>query len=222
MGIGARLRIPWQASNSSSAFGSGFASSNPELSQAPVTQIELGNERSRVDFSDFTMSGVQSTGTTNSTAPVNSGAVFSSQDFEDKLMQFAVAELAGSGRMPPDEALIARAKEISGMEVWQAEATEADDSALLGRFKTQVMEKVKAILSGQDDNSPRQQVNMISSPPPASRTPERGMDTIDPGLLPALPPAGAGKARKSSILPLPTGVQVAISEQTLEEILRDI
>lgn len=203
--------MPWQ-------------SSDPDSSQAPVTHpTALGSGDSSVDFSDFPMSDVQSTGTTHSPVSVNSGAVFSSRGFEDQLMQFAVAELASSGRMPPDEALIARAKEISGMEVWQAEMTEADDPALLGKFKAVVVFKVKAVLGGQHAaHSPIPRTNTIASPAPAMRTPERGMDAIDPGLLPEPLPAGMETARKSRVSPLPPDVQVAISEQTLDEILRDI
>lgn len=213
VGIGVGLRMPWRSSSSGSSPGTGSASCNPELSQPP------GSGSFRV--SDFTTSGVPSTGTSSSTVPVNSGAVFSSRDFEDKLMQFAVAELAVSGRMPPDEALTARAKLISGIEAWQPETTEADDPALLGSFKTQVVDKVKAVLGGRDGNS--LQDSTISSPLPASRkTPERGMDTIDPALFPEPPPAGMATAKKSSISPLPANVQVAISEQTLDEILRNI
>lgn len=213
VGIGVGLRMPWRSSSSGSSSGTGSASCNPELSQPP------GSGSFRV--SDFTTSGVPSTGTSHSTVPVNNGAVFSSRDFEDKLMQFAVAELAVSGRMPPDEALTARAKLISGIEAWRPETTEADDPALLGSFKTQVVDKVKAVLGGRDGNS--LQDNTISSPLPASRkTSERGMDTIDPALLPELPPAGMATAKKSSISPLPANVQVAISEQTLDEILRNI
>ncbi|ROW09668.1 hypothetical protein VMCG_02273 [Cytospora schulzeri] len=222
IGIWTGLRSPWHGSGSSS--GPGFASSSPALSQVPVAHPTApGSGESSLDFGEFAMSGVQSTGTINSPSSVNSGAVFSNQDLADKLMQFAVAELASSGRMPPDEAIIARAKEISGMEIWQAETTEADDPVLLGRFKALVVHKVKAVLGGgQDDNSPRQQVNLISSPPPVSHTPERGMDAIDPGLLPDLPPGNMGTAKKTSISPLPADVQVAITEQTLDEILRNI
>ncbi|KUI55189.1 hypothetical protein VP1G_02504 [Cytospora mali] len=217
--VGSGLQMPWQSS------GSGSAASNSALPQAATTfPTALGSVNLSADFSDISaMPGVQHTGIVNNPGLSNSGAVFSSQEFEDKLLQFAVAEIASSGRMPPDEALIAKAKEISGMEVWQAETTAADDPVLLGRFKNLVVDRVKAVLGGQDDNSPRPGISMISPSPPAARkTPERGMDAIDPGLLPDLPPADVKTANKSSISPLPPDVQVAISEQTLDEILRDI
>lgn len=108
------------------------------------------------------------------------------------------------------------------MEVWQAEATEADDPALLGRFKAQVVVNIKAVLGGQHDNSPRPRTNTIATPAPEVRTPERGMDAVDPGLLPELSLAGMETAQKSRVSPLPPAMQVAISEQTLDEMIRDI
>lgn len=177
---------------------------------------------------DFNMFNSHSYGN-SSTVSSNPGAVFSSQDFEDKLMQFAVAEVATSGRMPADEALIARAKEILGFEVWQAETTPADDPELLGRFKVLVVDRVRTVLGDPGDSSHSNHSNKnsspmvptISSPPPTTHHSERGMDAIDPGLLPDLPPAGAD-AKKNSVSPLPGDVQVAISEARLEEILREI
>lgn len=177
---------------------------------------------------DFNMFNSHSYGNSSMSVSSNPGAVFSSQDFEDKLMQFAVAEVATSGRMPADEALIARAKEILGFEVWQAETTPADDPDLLGRFKVLVVDRVRTVLGDPGDSnhsnknsSPMLPTSTISSPPPTTHHSERGMDAIDPGLLPDLPPAGAD-AKKNSVSPLPGDVQVAISEARLEEILREI
>ncbi|KAK7721421.1 hypothetical protein SLS64_001717 [Diaporthe eres] len=175
---------------------------------------------------DFNMINSHSYGNSSMSVSSNPGAVFNSQDFEDKLMQFAVAEVATSGRMPADEALIARAKEILGFEVWQAETTPADDPELLGRFKVLVVDRVKTVLGdpGDSNHSNKNSSPMmptISSPPPTTHHSERGMDAIDPGLLPDLPPAGAD-AKKNSVSPLPGDVQVAISEARLEEILREI
>lgn len=224
--VGSRLRKPWQGTGTSpgSDTNSRFTSPHPAMPQAPVTHTDARESGELIAaFGDFSaMSGVQSTRETFEPGLVNSGAVFSSQDFEDKLLHFAVAEAACSGRAPADEALKAKAKEISGMEVWQAETTEADDPALLVRFKALVVGKVRAVLSGQDDNSPRSWVSTITSPSPAARTPERGMDAIDPGLLPDLSPAVMGAVEESSISLLPVNVHVAISEQRLDEILRDI
>lgn len=78
------------------------------------------------------------------------GGVFANRDFEDKLMQFAVSEVASSGRLPPDDAIRARAKELSGFEVWQVAPTPVDDPVLLTRFKTLVVDKVKAVLGDPD------------------------------------------------------------------------
>lgn len=174
------------------------------------------------------MFNTHSFGNSSMSVSSNPGAVFSSQDFEDKLIQFAVAEVATSGRMPADEALTARAKEILGFEVWQAETTPADDPELLGRFKVLVVDRVRTVLGDPGDsnhsnhsNSPMLRTSTISSPPPTTHHSERGMDAIDPGLLPDLPPAGAD-AKKNSVSPLPGDVQVAISEARLDEILREI
>lgn len=177
---------------------------------------------------DFNMFNTHSYGNSSMSVSSNPGAVFSSQDFEDKLMQFAVAEVATSGRMPADEALTARAKEILGFEVWQAETTPADDPDLLGRFKVLVVDRVRTVLGdpgdsnhGNKNNSPMLPTSTIPSPPPTTHHSERGMDAIDPGLLPDLPPAGAD-AKRSSVPPLGGDVQVAISEARLDEILREI
>lgn len=159
----------------------------------------------------------------------DAGTVFASKNFEEKLLQFAVAEVASSGRMPPDEAIQAKAKEISGLEVWQAETTPADDPTLLAGFKQLVVDKVKAVLGAHEDRPAR-----LSSPPyqqpPASSIlspshipmTERGMDAIDPGLLPALDPAIAMSKTETQILPNTPVVHVAISEKRLEEIIGEI
>lgn len=148
------------------------------------------------------------------------GAVFASRDFEDKLVQFAVAEVASSGRMPADEAIRARAKEISGLEVWQAQPTPADDPVLLAKFKVLVVDKVKAVLGGHDEGSINDKPQTSTVSPVVGHTPGRGLDAIDRGLLPALEP-GAGVKRSGSS-PLPPDVQVAISEEKLDEILNEI
>lgn len=177
---------------------------------------------------EFNAFNTNSYGNSSMSMPTNSGAVFSNQDFEDKLMQFAVAEVATSGRMPADEALAARAKEILGFEVWQTETTPADDPDLLGQFKVLVVNRVRTVLGEPGDSnhsnknsSPMLPTGTLSSPPPTTHHSERGMDAIDPGLLPDLPPAGVD-AKKSSVSPLPRDVQVAITEARLEEILREI
>lgn len=214
---GTGLRNSWKASDSSSRFASPIQAL-PQASLAHPTALRSGDLNA-----DFTaMPGLQSSRPINKSLATDSGTVFDSQDFESKLMQFAVAEVASSGRMPADDAIKAKAMELSGMEVWQAETTAADDPVLLDRFKALVVDKVRAVLGGQDDNSPRPRVNTISMPLPAARTPERGLDAIDPGLLPDLPSPSTEPAKKSSISPLPADLQVAISEQRLEEILRDI
>ncbi|KAK7748862.1 hypothetical protein SLS53_000886 [Cytospora paraplurivora] len=215
--IGAGLRERWQGS------GSGFTPPGSLLPQAPVMHLAaLGNGDLSAGFSDNSaVLDTQNTGAIDNSRSSDNGAVFNSQEFETRLMEFAVAEVASSGRMPADEALTARAKEISGMEVWQAETTAADNPVLLGKFKALVVDRVREVLGGRDNNGPRPRINTVPSPPPAARTPERGMDAIDPGLLPDLPPAGMGTATKSNVSPLPQDVQVAISEQRLIEILRE-
>lgn len=215
--IGAGLRTRWQGS------GSDFTPPISLSPQAPVTHpAALGNGDPSAEFSDNSAAfDIKSTGEINNSNSSNNGAVFNSQEFEARLMDFAVAEVASSGRIPADEALIARAKEISGMEVWQAETTAADDPILLGKFKALVVDRVREVLGGRDNNGPRPRINTVPSPPPATRTPERGMDAIDPGLLPDLPPAGTGTATPSDVSPSTQEVQVAISEQRLFEILRE-
>lgn len=218
MGIGrvgsgswTRLQSPYSAS----------ASPKPAmLSHSPyMGQDTTGGSGLSTDFQLFNTPSYGNSGVTVSSNP---GAVFGNQEFEEKLMQFAVAEVATSGRMPADEALTARAKEILGFEVWQAEATPADDPELLGRFKVLVVEKVRSVLGkpGDRNSSPMLPTSTISSPPPTTHHSERGMDAIDPGLLPDLPPAGSD-GKKSSASPLPGDVQVAISEARLDEILRE-
>lgn len=159
-----------------------------------------------------------------------SGAIFASKDFEDRLIQFSVAEVASSGRMPPDEAIQAKAKEISGLEVWQAETTPADDPALLSRFKQLVVDKVKAVLGGHDERStkpfPQYQQPQVQPPSasmlsPSLPTPDRGMDAIDPGLLPDLEPRIGNVTQAQTKPPTPI-VHVAISEKRLEEIIGEM
>lgn len=196
------------------------------LDHAPFTTQNV-SEASGLDADLNNVFSTQDFGAMGVPAPSNPGAVFNNQDLEDKLMQFAVAEVATSGRMPADEALAARAKEILGFEVWQAETTPADDPNLLGRFKALVVDKVRTVLGGPGEsnydhkNSPRQTSSPISSPPHTTHHSERGMDAIDPGLLPDLPPASADR-KKSSAPPFQGDVQIAISEARLDEILRDI
>lgn len=158
----------------------------------------------------------------------NPGLVFASREFEDKLVQFAVSEVASSGRMPADEALQARAKEISGLEVWQAQPTPADDPVLLTGFKMMVVEKVKAVLGGHNDGAGRNQKQQQQQPQPQaagntghppSHVLERGLDAIDPGLLPALEPGmETGQSEISGALCAEV-VHVAISEKRLDEII---
>lgn len=159
-----------------------------------------------------------------------SGTVFASKYFEEKLIQFAVSEVASSGRMPPDEAIKAKAKEISGLEVWQAETTPADDPTLLIGFKQLVVDRVEAVLGTHEDRPAKpfaqyQHSQTQQSPAsilsPSIPTPDRGMDAIDPGLLPALDPATMSKTETQISPPTPV-VHVAISEKRLEEIIGEI
>lgn len=163
----------------------------------------------------------------------NPGLVFASREFEDKLVQFAVSEVASSGRMPADEALQARAKEISGLEVWQAQPTPADDPVLLAGFKMMVVEKVKAVLGGHNDgaghNQQQQKQQQQQQQPqpqaagntghPPSHVLERGLDAIDPGLLPALEPGMETSQSEISGALCAEVVHVAISEKRLDEII---
>lgn len=156
------------------------------------------------------------------------GLVFTNRTFEDRLVQFAVAEVATSGKLPVDEAIQARAKELSGLEVWEATATPVDDPVLLEKFKAMVVERVKAVLGGfNDQNSMRTSQeppsrsassmaarNGIRKKSPLSNAPDRGMDAIDPGLLPALEPELGAGANENE-------VQVAISESRLDEIITE-
>lgn len=131
------------------------------------------------------------------------GAVFASRDFEDKLVQFVESEVASSGRLPTDAAIQARARELAGFEVWQAAPTPADDPVLLAKLKTLAMDKVETVLDdvpmgtrGSSSSSSRKRRRRRSSATaqrayPAAPLPEhtpvqRGLDAIDPGLLPAL------------------------------------
>lgn len=144
----------------------------------------------------------------------DTGTVFANQEFEDKLLQFAVSEVASSGRMPPDEAIQARAKELSGFEVWQTAPTPADDPVLLAQFKKLVVDKVTAVLGGQEQDSGPVQSTQATMFPAIDHTPERGQDAIDPSLLPALDAGQEVTTRGTS----PT-VHVAISEKRLDEII---
>lgn len=157
----------------------------------------------------------------NASSLTNPGLVFVSRGFEDKLVQFAVSEVASSGRMPADEAIQARAKEVSGLEVWQAQPTPADDPILLSKFKMMVVDKVKAVLGGHDDGAMHQRPPAAAAHPPSRHTPERGLDAIDPGLLPALDPGiKTGKTEVSGGMRA-VDVQVAISEKRLDEIITE-
>lgn len=179
-----------------------------------------------------------------------SGIVFVSREFEDKLVQFAVAEVASSGRMPADEAIQARAKEISGLEVWQAQTTPAEDPVLLAKFKELVVNKVKAVLGGYSDGpSPPPTADIHKMPTSTTlpiaahhqhqHTPERGMDAIDLGLLPDLgtsespqksPRMVVNTARKNGPSPPPSSnnnkelpdFHVAISEAKLDEMIKEM
>ncbi|KAJ4407132.1 hypothetical protein N0V82_009976 [Gnomoniopsis sp. IMI 355080] len=144
----------------------------------------------------------------------DTGTVFASHEFEDKLLQFAVSEVASSGRMPPDEAIQARAKELSGFEVWQTALTPADDPVLLANFKKLVVDKVTAVLGSQEQGSGPVQKSQATTFPATDHTPERGQDAIDPGLLPALDAGEEVTTAGAS----PT-VHVAISEKRLDEII---
>lgn len=134
------------------------------------------------------------------------GAVFAHREFETKLVQFAVSEVASTGRMPPDEAIQARAKELAGFEVWQAATTPADDPVLLAGFKTLVVDKVKAVLGSSTVHR--------AATATATQAPGRGLDVIDPGLLQALD----GKSAAAETAP---AVYVALSESRLDEIIME-
>lgn len=142
------------------------------------------------------------------------GTVFANHEFEDKLVQFAVSEVASSGRLPPDEAIQARAKELSGFEVWQAAPTPADDPVLLAKFKKLVVEKVTAVLGDQGEGGGTVQRPQAVTFSAIDHTPERGQDAIDPSLLPALDSVKEVTTSETQ----PT-VHVAISEKRLEEII---
>lgn len=209
----ARIAKPW-SKDSSSFPGTSSAAPTPFTSTEPM-QIDSGPLPS-IDFGSVEAMDIQQR---------SRGTVFASQEFEDKLVQFAVSEVASSGRMPPDEAIQARAKELSGFEVWQTAPTPADDPLLLDKFKKLVVERVTAVLGGQDGASSSGggggggTVQSTHAGPaiPAKdhHTPERGQDAIDPGLLPAL--LDSDQAVTASIAsPI---VHVAISEKRLEEII---
>lgn len=152
------------------------------------------------------------------------GLVFADREFEQKLTQFAVSEVASSGRMPADRAIQARAKELSGLEVWQAQPTPADDPMLLSKFKLMVVDRVRAVLGAQGGGPTMDQhVPAASSALAHSRhTPDKGMDAIDPGLLPALDRTGE-RQRDSDAAngSVDTAVKIAITEERLDEIIND-
>lgn len=204
-GIGAGGENQWQDVNMS--LETSAPDSMASLTSAEPMQLDSGTLDGLVFGSIETM---------DATLFPNPGLVFASRDFEDKLVQFAVAEVATSGRMPADEAIRARAKELSGLEVWQAQPTPADDPVLLEKFKAMVVDKVRTVLGGGG----HQQRPQASTIPPLAHTPERGLDAIDPGLLPALGSVETGKGEGS-----PTsrddGVHVAISEERLDEIISE-
>lgn len=201
----ARRINPWRGT-ASSLQGPSPETMTPSLSAQPM-QIDDGPLPS-LDF--------------GSTVPLNmqrsdTGLVFASHELEDKLVQFAVSQVASSGRLPPDEAIQARAKELSGFEVWQAAPTPADDPVLLAKFKKLVVDKVKAVLGGQEEGiGAAAQRSHVAILPAMDHTPERGQDAIDPGLLPALD-SGA-KVTTSEISPT---VHVAITEKRLDEIIHE-
>ncbi|KAF3767439.1 hypothetical protein M406DRAFT_345452 [Cryphonectria parasitica EP155] len=136
----------WQQQNmTSTAFQNPVSAAIPSLASTQIMQMNNGG------LCDLAMSS--SVGAMELPLIPDPGAVFASREFENKLVQFAVAEVASSGRMPPDEAIQARAKEILGMEVWQAQTTPADDAVLLVKFKELVVNKVKAVLGGHNEVS---------------------------------------------------------------------
>lgn len=194
---------PW---SKTTAFpGASSAEPAPFTSAEPM-QID-GEPLPSLDFGSIEAMDIQQMGR---------GAVFASRDFEDKLVQFAVSEVASSGRMPPEEAIQARAKELSGFEVWQTAPTPADDPVLLEKFKKLVVEKVTAVLGGQDGASGGtvQRIHAGATMSAKDHTPERGQDVIDPGLLPALNTDQEVTTNIASPI-----VHVAISEKRLEEII---
>lgn len=202
-----RARIAKLWSKDTSFAGTSSAAPTSFMSTEPM-QID-GGPLPSIDFGSVEAMDIQQR---------QRGMVFASQDFEDKLVQFAVSEVASSGRMPPDEAIQARAKELSGFEVWQTAPTPADDPLLLGKFKKLVVERVTAVLGGQEGagggGSNAQSIHAGLAIPAKDHTPERGQDAIDPGLLPALDSNQAVTTSMASPI-----VHVAISEKRLEEII---
>lgn len=157
------------------------------------------------------------TATTTATA---TGTVFANRDLEAKLVQFAVSEVASSGRLPPDTAIQARARELWGFEVWQAAPTPVDDPVLLAQFKALVVDKVKAVLGDHEAGGgapAAQRTEALFVPSLDHARAERGLDAIDPGLLPTLDSnlEMTGAAKTS-----PT-VHVAVSEARLHEIISE-
>lgn len=192
-------------SKTASCPGTLSAGPTPFMSTEPM-QID-GGPLPSLDFGSIEAMDIQQ---------MERGTVFASRDFEDKLVQFAVSEVASSGRMPPDEAIQARAKELSGFEVWQTAPTPADDPVLLDKFKKLVVEKVTAVLGDQDGASGGtvQRIYAGTTISAKDHTPERGQDAIDPGLLPALNSDPGLTTNTASPI-----VHVAISEKRLEEII---
>lgn len=150
------------------------------------------------------------------------GLVLASKEFEDELIQFSVAMVASSGRMPPDETIKAKAKEISGQGIWQSETTPVDNPKLLTRFKQVVIDRVKTVLGAHDLQQqplkPFQQYLQHTQLQPSA---ERGMDAIDLGLLPALD-AGTKSVTETKVRSPKPVVHIAISEKRLEEIIGEI
>lgn len=207
------------AETSAGLFGSG-----------PTTTVYTSASAPQTSAIDSMMDFVASSEAIVDRPFLDSGTVFTNKDFEEKLVQFSVAEVASSGRMPPDESIKAKAKEISGLEVWQAETTPADDPMLLVRFKQLVVDKVKAVLGAHDErpansfpqyqhSQPHRSPGSIQSP--SVPIPDRGMDAIDPGLLPALDTSNLN-ATETQIKPSTPLVHVAISEKRLEEIIGEM
>lgn len=216
-----------QGTDQWNGMSAGFFESGPTTAPYPsVSPPEASTIDSTMDFTT-PLNGIEGINTPTLSA---SGTVFTSKGFEDKLMQFSIAEVASSGRMPPDEAIQAKAKEISGLEVWQAETTPADDPTLLTSFKQLVVNKLKKVLGDHSERStepfsqyqnPQPQPSSASMLSPSIPAPDRGMDAIDPGLLPALE-SGTGNAAEAQIKPPTPVVHVAISEKRLDEILGEL
>ncbi|KAJ4389891.1 hypothetical protein N0V93_007363 [Gnomoniopsis smithogilvyi] len=194
--------MPWQGTTPSQ--GASPDAMIPSMSTQPM-QID-SRPLPNLDFGSIEATNVQHRDT---------GSIFASPEFEDKLVQFAVSEVASSGRIPPDEAIQARAKELLGFEVWQTAPTPAEDPVLLAKFKKLVVERVTAVLADQvEQGSGSIRSSHATSFSVIDHTPDRGQDAIDPSLLPALD--ASQEVTTSATLPT---VHVAISEKRLEEII---